>query len=205
MAGGNAASMRATADALAQVGAASAVVLVEGISDRIALETAAARHGRDLAAERVVVVPIGGAHAIGRFLAMVGAEVRLSGMCDLREEEIFRRELARAGVGAARDRAEMAALGFFVCVGDLEEELIRAVGPARIEALFEAQGDQRPWRSFRKQVAWRGRDLDAQMYRFIRSSSSRNLRYVRLLVEAADPLPRPLDGLLQAAGAKSSG
>jgi hypothetical protein len=197
--------MRVTADALAQVGTAAAVVLVEGISDRIALATAAACRGRDLAAERVVVVPIGGAHAIGRFLAVVGTGRRLSGLCDLREEEIFRRELANAGVGTARTRAEMAELGFFVCVGDLEEELIRAVGPARIEALFEAQGDQRPWRSFRKQLAWRGRDLDAQMYRFIRSSSSRNLRYVRLLVQAADTLPQPLAGLLQAAGAKPSG
>ena len=40
--------------------------LVEGISDQRALEALAARRGRDLEAEGVSVVPIGGAHAIGR-------------------------------------------------------------------------------------------------------------------------------------------
>ena len=37
-----------------------AVVLVEGISDKVALEALAARRGRDLVAENVAVVPIGG-------------------------------------------------------------------------------------------------------------------------------------------------
>ncbi len=48
---------------------------------------------RDLEAERVVTVPIGGAHAIGRFLTRLGpldARVRLAGLCDPHEEEIFR-------------------------------------------------------------------------------------------------------------------
>jgi hypothetical protein len=44
------------------------IVLVEGISHQIALKAAAAGRGRDLDAERVVIVLIGGAHAIGRFL-----------------------------------------------------------------------------------------------------------------------------------------
>jgi hypothetical protein len=84
--GGNAASIRATACALAKVESAVAVVLVEGISDQIALETAAVGRGRDLEAERVVIVPIGGAHAIGRFLTALGplgTWVRLVGLCDL--------------------------------------------------------------------------------------------------------------------------
>ncbi|MEU4421078.1 TOPRIM nucleotidyl transferase/hydrolase domain-containing protein [Actinoplanes sp. NPDC024001] len=165
---------------------AAAVVLVEGISDRIALETAAVRQGRDLAAERVVILPIGGAHAITRSLAELGpvaGRVRLAGMCDLREERIFRRD-------------------FFltVCVNDLEEELIRAAGPAAIEALFAAEGDLRLFHLFQSQPAWRGRDLEAQIYRFVRSSSRRNLRYARLLVETAATLPRPLDDLLAWAG-----
>ena len=69
---GPAASTRATARALAKVDNAVAVVLVEGISDQIALETAAVGRGRDLEAERVVIVPIGGAHAIGRLLTRLG-------------------------------------------------------------------------------------------------------------------------------------
>ncbi len=125
--------------------------------------------------------------------------MRLAGLCDLREEEIFRRGLTEAGVGTPRTRTDMAQLGFFVCVDDLEDELIRAVGAAAVEALFEAQGDLRLFRGFQSQPAWRGRDPEAQLWRFLRSSSRRNQRYVRLLVQAAvsrDTVPQPLDALL---------
>lgn len=202
--GGNAASLRATARALAKAESAVALVLVEGISDQIALETAAAARDRDLAAERVVIVPIGGAHAIGRFLTRLGplgTGLRLAGLCDVREEEVFRRGLDLAGVGSPRTRADMEQLGFHVCVSDLEEELIRGLGAAGVEALFESTGDLRLFRTFQSQPAWRARDLEAQMWRFLRSSSRRNLRYARLLVEAAvnhGTLPRPLDALLTA-------
>jgi hypothetical protein len=202
--GGNAASIRATARALAKVDNAVAVVLVEGISDQIALETAAVGRGRDLGAERVVVVPIGGAHAIGRILTRLGplgARVRLAGLYDLREEAVVRRGLAAGGVGSPVTRTDMEHLGFYACVNDLEDELIRALGAAGVEALFDSQGDLGSFRLFQSQPAWRGRNPEAQIYRFLRSSASRNLRYARLLVEAAvgrDALPRPLDALLTA-------
>ncbi|BBH69427.1 hypothetical protein ACTI_61120 [Actinoplanes sp. OR16] len=173
----NAASLRATAEAMAQAGSAAAVVLVEGITDRIALETAARVRGRDLAAERVVVVPIGGAHAIGRTVAELG-RTPLAGLCDLREAALFRREVTT-----------------FVCDGDLEEELIRAAGVDGVIELFADQGDLRSFRSFQKQPAWRGQEPTAQCYRFIRSSSRRNVRYARLLTEIA--VPPPLDDLLK--------
>jgi hypothetical protein len=201
---GPAAATQATTRALAKVDNAVAVVLVEGISDQIALESAAAGRGRDLEAERVVIVPIGGAHAIGRFLTRFGPmrpQVRLAGLCDLREEEIFRRGLVAAHIGSPRTRTDMERLGFYVCVNDLEDELIRAVGTTGVEALFDTQGDLRSFRVFQSQPAWRNRDPEAQMYRFVRSSSRRNLRYARLLVEAAvgrNALPRPLDALLTA-------
>jgi Overcoming lysogenization defect protein-like, TOPRIM domain len=196
------ATTRATARALAKVDNAMAVVLVEGISDQIALETAAVGRGRDLEAERVVIVPIGGAHAIGRFLTRLGPSgtgMRLAGLCDLREEEIFRRGLVATQVGSPRTRIDMEQLGFYVCVSDLEDELIRAVGTAEVEALFDSQDDLRSFRTFQSQPAWRDRQPEAQLYRFVRSSSVRNLLYARLLVEAAvdrDTLPRPLDALL---------
>lgn len=199
---GPAATNRATARALAKVDNAVAVVLVEGISDQIALETAAVGRGRDLEAEGVVIMPIGGAHAIGRFLTRLGplrTRVRLAGLCDLREEEIFRHGLVATHVGSPRTRIDMERLGFYVCVNDLEDELIRAVGTAEVEALFDTQGDLGSFRLFQSQPAWRGREPDAQTYRFVRSSSRRNLRYARLLVEAAigrDTLPRPLDALI---------
>lgn len=198
------ATIRASARALAEIDDAVTVVLVEGVTDQIALETAAAGRGRDLRAERILVVPIGGAHAIGRVLTMLGPQGtrrRLAGLCDLREEEIFRRGLVASQAGSPRTRTDMERLGFFVCVSDLEDELIRAVGAAGVEALFAAQGDLRSFRLFQTQPAWRDRDPHAQLYRFVRSSSVRNLLYARLLVEAAisqDAVPRPLDALLTA-------
>lgn len=196
------APIHATARALAKADDAAVVVLVEGISDQIALETAARGRGRDLAAERVVIVPIGGAQAIGRFLTRwgpPGTGVRLAGLCDLHEEEVFRRGLVAAHVGSPHLRADMEQLGFYVCVSDLEDELIRAVGTAGVEALFDSQGDLGAFRSLQNQPAWLGREPAAQLRRFLGSRSRRKLRYARLLVEAAadrGALPRPLDALL---------
>src|SRR5215216_69833 len=51
-----------------------AVVLVEGISDQCALAALAERRGRDLHAEGISVVPIGGAQSIGRFLNRFGPQ-----------------------------------------------------------------------------------------------------------------------------------
>ncbi|MBQ0904154.1 TOPRIM nucleotidyl transferase/hydrolase domain-containing protein [Micromonospora sp. U21] len=198
------ATTRAMTRARAKIADAAALVLVEGLSDQIALETAATGHGRDLEAERVVIVPIGGAHAIGRFLTELGprtAQVRLAGLYDVREQEVFRRALVAAQVGTPRTRADMGRLGFHVCVDDLEEELIRAVGAAEVEGLFDSQGDLGSFRSLQNQPAWRGQEPERQMWRFLRSGARRNLRYARLLTEAAmgrDALPRPLAALLEA-------
>jgi hypothetical protein len=201
---GPGAPTRATARALERVGDAVAVVLVEGISDQIAVETAAAVRGRALEAEHVVVVPIGGAHAIGRTLAslaVLAPGARRAGLCDRNEAETFRRALVAAGVGSPRTRADMERLGFHVCVQDLEDELIRAVGASEVEALLDRQGDLGALRSLQSQPAWRGREPAAQLRRFLGSGAHRKLRYARLLVELAaarSALPRPLDALLAA-------
>jgi hypothetical protein len=191
----------ATRRALARVGDARAIVLVEGISDQIALETLAARRGRDLEGEGVAVVPIGGAQAIGRFLARFASHssgTRLAGLCDAGEEEVFRRSLERAGFGSPLGRPDLERLGFHVCVADLEDELIRALGPAAVEAVLDSHGDLGSFRTFQKQPAWRGQGVDAQLRRFMGSADRRKLRYARLLVEALDlaHVPRPLDHVL---------
>jgi Overcoming lysogenization defect protein-like, TOPRIM domain len=49
-----------------------AVVLVEGFSDRCALEALAARGGRDLNREGISIAPMGGATNIGHFLDAFG-------------------------------------------------------------------------------------------------------------------------------------
>lgn len=192
---------QATRRALERLDDARAIVLVEGLSDQIALETLAARRGRNLEHERVVVVPIGGAQAIGRFLARFGPKgsgTRLAGLCDAGEEEVFRRSLEQAGFGSDLSRADMERLGFHVCDVDLEDELIRALGPASIEAVLEAQGDLGSFRTFQKQPAWRGQTVEAQLRRYMGSADRRKLRYARLLAETLDldRVPRPLDGVL---------
>ena len=198
---GPAAATEATVAALAKTAGARAIILVEGISDQIALETLAVRRGRDLGAEGVVVLPIGGIHAVRRYLRQFGpdgAGMRLAGLCDAGEENILRRGLAVARVGSPRTRADLEHMGFHVCDEDLEDELIRAVGAARVTELFGSQGDLRSFDSMRRQPAWRGRSTEAQLRRFLGAGSQRKLRYARLLVEAVDlgGLPRPLDAVL---------
>ena len=180
---------------------ARTVVLVEGISDQYALEALAARRGRNLEAERISVVPIGGAQSIGRFLKRFGPEgldLRLAGLCDAAEEGEFRRGLERAGIGADLTRADMERLGFYVCVADLEDELIRSLGAAEVERVVDAQGDLGSFRTLQKQPAWRGRAVEEQLRRFMGSGARRKIRYARLLVDALelDRVPRPLDLVL---------
>ena len=175
-----------------------AVVLVEGISDRHALEALAQRRGRDLEAEGVSIVPIGGAQAIGRYLSQFGPQgldVKLAGLCDVAEERHFRRGLERAGLGSDLTRADMERLGFYVCVEDLEHELIRSVGATAVEEVIAAEGELGSFRTFQKQPAKRELTYEEQLWRFM---WNRKARYAPLLVNALDltRIPRPLDGVL---------
>ena len=197
--GGRNAALAAMASARAA--AASAVVLVEGTSDQAAVSALAARYGRDLAAEGVFVAPMGGATNIGHFLDAFGPhglDVRLSGLCDEGEEPDFRRGLQRAGLGRDFGRAELERLGFFVCVADLEDELIRSLGAARAEQVVEEQGELGPFRTFQKQPAQRDRTPEQQLHRFMGTRSGRKIHYARVLAGTLDlaHLPRPLDLLL---------
>ena len=178
-----------------------AVIVVEGVSDRVAVEAVAARQGRHLADEGVAVVPIGGAHALRSFLVGLGSrrnELRLAGLCDAGEELVFRTALERSGFGAGLTQADMERLGFYVCEIDLEDELIRALGPATVETILAAHDDLGAFRTFLKEPAWRGQRIEAQLRRFMGSADRRKIRYARLLSEALDTrqVPRPLSGVL---------
>jgi hypothetical protein len=180
---------------------AATVVLVEGSSDQVALEALAERRGRELAAEGIAVVPMGGARNIRHFLELFGPrglDRRLAGLCDAGEEGDFRRGLEWAGLGANLGRADMEALGFYVCVADLEDELIRCLGAGCVEQVVEAQGELGSFRTFQQQPAWQGRGSQAQLRRFMSTHSGRKVRYARLLVDALEltSVPRPLDRLL---------
>lgn len=177
------------------------VVLVEGVSDQVAVETLAARRGRDLEAEGACVIPLGGATSIRRFLELLappGLDVRLLGLCDVGEERHFRRGLERVGRGRDLVPGDLEPLGFFVCVADLEDELIRALGPESVERVIQSQGDLKAFRIFQDQPAQRARTIDRQLHRFMGTIGGRKARYARALVDAADldNTPPPLDRLL---------
>ena len=186
---------------LASVAGARSAVLVEGMSDQAALETLARRRGLPLGRGGIAVVPMGGATNIGRFLKLLGPAgigVRVAGLCDAGEETYFRRALERAGFGLTVSRADMEALGFYVCTADLEDELIRALGCAAVEQIIRAQGELRPFRTFQKQPAQQRQDLAGQLHRFMGTRSGRKSQYARLLAGALDltRVPRPLDLVL---------
>lgn len=195
----------ATADAVRRVAAAGAelrcVVVVEGDSDRGALETLAARSGRNLDAEGVAILPLGGATNLGRLLREVAeadVHVRVAGLCDADQERVFRRHLEAAGLAEDPGREDLEQLGFFVCHADLEDELIRALGTDEVLRIVSAQEEHTAFATFGEQPAQRGRRVDAQLRRFIGTRSGRKLRYARAMVEALDPgrIPRPLAAVL---------
>jgi hypothetical protein len=163
------------------------VVLVEGDSDRRAVEALARRTGRDLAAEDVSVMAIGGATNAGHAVRRHGRGRRLGALCDGAEVRHF----IRAHPSWETD-------GLFVCEADLEDELIRALGTAAMVAFIDAQGEAAAFDTFRRQPFQRGRPLAAQLRRFIGTKSGRKIRYGAALVEAVplDAIPPPLAGLL---------
>ena len=182
------ATIRATDEALGRAREADSIILVEGISDQIALEVMAERLGRDLEADRVVVLPIGGAHAVKNLVAELGdrAGVRLSGLVDEAEADLFRSAAATSPLFADER--------IHVCVRDLEDELIRAIDQPAFEALVEAEGDLPALRTMQKQPSWRDRPFPDQMHRWLRSISGRTNRYADRVVRSVRPdrLPRPL-------------
>ncbi|TXS49926.1 TOPRIM nucleotidyl transferase/hydrolase domain-containing protein [Streptomyces sp. t39] len=166
-------------------------VLLEGPSDVAAVETLAGRRGRDPVAEGVCVISMGGAMSVGRYadvLGPAGLGLRLIGLCDENERSFYDRALERAGV-PSRD--------VFVCAKDLEDELVRALGTERVEEIIRAEGDLRPWLTFRRQPAQHGRPAHEQLRRFLGTKKGRKIRYGHLLVDALDPgrVPAPLDDL----------
>jgi hypothetical protein len=164
------------------------VVLLEGPSDVAAVN--AASRGCDLAAEGVCVLAMGGAMSVARFASFLGPsglDLRLTGLCDEGERDYYVRGWEQAGA-AQHD--------FFVCAADLEDELIRALGVTRVTELVEAEGDLGALQTFQRQPAQRNRPAQQQLRRFLGTKRGRKIHYGRVLVEALDRIPAPLEGLL---------
>jgi hypothetical protein len=172
-------------------------VLVEGESDRLAVESLARRCGHDLVAEWVNVVPMGGATSIVRFLdryGPAGENHRLLGLCDERESRGIARALDRAGIGSG----PLDELGFHVCHTDLEDELIRCLGIDAVLSVIDAQGELASFRLLQRQPSQREQPVTTQLQRFFGGRSGNKVRYAPLLVEAlpTGQAPEPLARLV---------
>ncbi|MFJ5549176.1 TOPRIM nucleotidyl transferase/hydrolase domain-containing protein [Streptomyces sp. NPDC093225] len=185
---------------LAARGHVGAAVLLEGRSDAAAVDALAARRGRDLSAEGVCVLPMGGAMSVGRFAGLLGPAglgLRLTGLCDAAERPYYARAFERV-LAQTSERAGEPRPRIHVCDADLEDELVRALGVLRVREVVEAEGESRPLQTFLRQPAQQGRTVQRQLRRFLGTTSGRKIRYGRVLVDALDldRVPAPLDDLL---------
>ena len=155
------------------------VVLVEGVSDQRALE-ALARAGAETLPLKASqswrwVAPrpsVGSWSCSGRKGSTSNWPVFVT---PARSENP--RGLERAGLGSDLTRAEMEALGFYVCDADLEDELIRALGAAAVEKVIDAQGELRSFRTLQRQPAQQGWTKERQLRRFMGSRGGRKVHY----------------------------
>jgi hypothetical protein len=189
----------ATAAAVVAAGPRAAI-LVEGRSDQAAVRALAARRGRNLDAEAVAIVALGGVANLGHYVDVLGprgAGVHLAGLYDQPEAGAVRRGLTASGIPAGED---LTVHGFHGCRSDLEDELLRALGVEAVLRILEQDGEAARFRTFQRQPAQRGRPIEAHLRRFLGTRSGRKIRYGRLLVEALDldRVPAPLDAVLAA-------
>lgn len=179
--------------------AARTLVLLEGESDRAAVQALARMVGCDLDARRI---ELQATHGVTNFSQALGAFLRahpgapFCGLYDIAEERHVRRALARAGVEVAAD-ASLEPHGFFACSADLEDELIAALGPDSVERVIEAQSELASLRRFQAMPEHRDRPARQQLRRFLGTRATRKIRTAPRLVEAlgVDRLPHPLAGL----------
>lgn len=183
---------------------AGTVVLLEGRSDVAAVRAAARTAGVDLSGVRLVdmggITNVRGhlvALARDGFTADGSGAVQLLGMCDAAETRFVESALAATGQWV-RDASDLPSAGFFVCVADLEDELLRALGTTRALEVLGRLGLSDKLDALRHQPAWRDRPLLEQLHRFAGVASGRKeLLAGELTAElAGEELPEPLRLLL---------
>ena len=168
-------------------------LLVEGESDKALVEALAPRYGVDLDDLGIEVVSMNGAGNAARYIRETTATGhRVGGLYDEAEEHFVTNALGRQ-VGE-----DLSGQGFFACRRDLEEEMIRAIGAARIVEILEANGEGGKFRTLQNQPEHRGEEVADQLHRFFGTASGRKIRYGTILGEAVEleHIPEPLVGLL---------
>jgi len=175
------------------------LVLVEGDSDAAAVRALADLIGCDLDLHHIQIRSAAGVTNFSRVLADFvrthpGAD--FFGMYDAAEERHVRRALAKAAIPIAAHQS-LESFGFFACVVDLEDELIRALGAEAVERVLEAQAELDSFRRFQAMPQHRSAPVHHQLRRFLGTRATRKIRSARRLVEALDlaRLPHPLGQL----------
>lgn len=188
------------------------VVLVEGASDAAVVRVLCAARGLVESDTTYRVRDMGGITNVGHHLRSLregSAGVHhVLGLYDAPEERFVVRAMRREGYPVT-DGADLRAHGFVVCDRDLEDELIRALGPERVEGVLTALGELERFRAFQRQPQWRGRATSDQLHRFAGTASGRKLLLARSLAKELTPAstPEPLawiaDEVALAAGLSS--
>ena len=176
------------------------LVLVEGDSDAAALRALAGLLRCDLEAHRIQIRSAHGVTNYPRLLAeflRAHPGARICGMYDAADERHVRRAIAGAAIPIDADEC-LESFGFFACVADLEDELIRALGADAVERVLESQGELTSFRRFQAMPQHLGTPVHQQLRRFLGTRATRKIRSAERLVEALDParLPRPLVELM---------
>lgn len=171
------------------------LVLVEGESDAAAVRALADLIGCDLGLHHIQIRSAAGVSNFSRVLAdFVRTHPRADfcGMYDVADERHVRRALAKVAIPIAHESLEP--FGFFACVADLEDELIRALGAEAVERVLEGQAELNSFRRFQAMPQHRHTSVHHQLRRFLGTRATRKIRSARRLVEALDlaRLPHPL-------------
>jgi hypothetical protein len=153
------------------------LVIVEGESDRAALETLADRLGAT-----IEVVSVGGSKGVRREAALHPGE-RLIGLVDIGERRDFERVLDEV----------------YVCDLDLEDELVRAVGAAGVEAVIDSFGHLSAFRKAQLQPAQRVWSVERQLRRFLDHDKAGYAAALAAVVPI-ERIPAPLLDVIRAAG-----
>ena len=172
------------------------LVLVEGKSDAGAVRALADLLGCDLDLHHIQIWSADGVTNFPQLLvefAHIHPGAEFCGMYDVADERHVRRALTHAAIPIAAHES-LESFGFFACVADLEDELIRALGAEAVERVLEAQGELISFRRFQAMPQHRGTPVHHQLRRFLGTRATRKIRSAQRLVEALGlaRLPRPL-------------
>lgn len=174
-------------------------MLLEGVSDVAAVQVLAARRGIDTVTDVRLVDLHGVTNARRALVGLVRAtpDVQVLGLCDAAEVGFVLGALAAVG-REVEDARALPAHGFFICRADLEQELIRALGPDRTVRLVHELGLGPKLASLQQQPAWQCRAVADQLHRFCGVASGRKALMAAALAAALAPeeIPEPLERLL---------